>query len=462
MSYYDTVAAVSTPRGFGGVAMIRISGENAIAVGERMFEGARPLSSVESNRAVYGKIYLNGADGSRRCIDDGIAVVFRAPRSFTGEDTVEITCHGGVLVTDTVLTAAFAAGAKPAAAGEFTRRAFVNGKLALTEAEALGSLLTAGTQDQLDLARGGMSGALSRGVDEIYSALLSVSTSIRAKIDFPEEDLAELTDDEIGERLKAALDRIVGLAATYRTGKAVAQGIPTVICGRTNAGKSSLYNCMVGEDAAIVTDIEGTTRDVISETVSFGGVTLKLYDTAGLRGTDDPVERIGIEKARAAMKKAELIIALFDGSRELDAEDEINISEIKKMTAKVLAVINKSDLGISEKSRAIYAHFPDAVQISTLTGEGLDKLAAGIGDSFIDRNLDLARDAVVANERQFGSLTLASELLRGAMDALDLGVPVDAVCSDVERAMSAIAGIDGREVGEDIVGSIFANFCVGK
>ena len=462
MSYYDTIAAVSTPRGFGGVAMIRISGPEAIAVGERMFCGSSPLSGVESNRAIYGKIYLENADGSRRCVDDGIAVVFRAPRSFTGEDTVEITCHGGVLVTETVLTAAFAAGARPAEAGEFTRRAFVNGKLCLTEAEALGSLLTAGTQDQLDLARGGMSGALARGVEEIYSALLAVSTAIRAKIDFPEEDLAELTDEEIRGSLEEALGEITGLVGTYRTGKAVAQGIPTVICGRTNAGKSSLYNRMVGEDAAIVTDIEGTTRDVISETVSFGGVTLRLYDTAGLRRTDDPVEKIGIERARAAMEKAELIIALFDGSRELDEEDLNSINEIKKIGAATVAVINKSDLPRSGDLRPIYEAFPDTIEISTLNGDGLDKLAERIGDAFIDRSLDLTNDAIVSNERQYGALTLAARLLRGALEALELGVPVDAVCSDIERAMSAVAGVDGREVGEDIVGAIFANFCVGK
>ncbi|MBQ8387866.1 MAG: tRNA uridine-5-carboxymethylaminomethyl(34) synthesis GTPase MnmE [Clostridia bacterium] len=462
MSYYDTIAAVSTPRGFGGVAMIRISGPDAIAVGERMFVGSLPLSGVESNRAVYGKIYLENVDGSRRCVDDGIAVVFRAPRSFTGEDTVEITCHGGVLVTETVLTAAFAAGARPAEAGEFTRRAFVNGKLGLTEAEALGSLLVAGTQDQLDLARGGMSGALARGIEEIYASLLAVSTAVRAKIDFPEEDLAELTDEEIRVSIEETLALITKLAGTYRTGKAVAQGIPTVICGRTNAGKSSLYNRMVGEDAAIVTDIEGTTRDVISETVSFGGVTLRLYDTAGLRKTDDPVEKIGIERARAAMEKAELIIALFDGSRELDEEDLNSINEIKKISAGTVAVINKSDLPKGCDLRPIYEAFPDAIEISTLSGEGLEKLAARIGDAFIDRSLDLAGDAIVTNERQYGALTLAARLLRGALEALEIGVPVDAVCSDIERAMSAVAGVDGREVGEDIVGAIFANFCVGK
>jgi tRNA modification GTPase len=307
-----------------------------------------------------------------------------------------------------------------------------------------------------------MSGALSRGIDEIYSELLTVSTAIRAKIDFPEEDLADLTDDEIGISLERALGSITSLVKTYRTGRAVASGIATVICGRTNAGKSSLYNRIVGEDAAIVTDIEGTTRDVISETVSFGGVTLRLYDTAGLRATDDPVERIGIERARSAMDRAELIIALFDGSREFDSADEDNINQIKKMSASTIAVVNKSDLCRHPSAEKIYRAFPDAVEISTATGDGMEELARRIGDAFIDRNLDLTNDAIVSNERQYGALTAAARLLRGAVEAIHIGMPVDAVCSDIERAMATVAEVDGREVGEDIVGAIFANFCVGK
>ena len=462
MNFFDTVAAVSTPRGFGGVAMIRISGDRAITVGEKMFEAKKPLSQTESNRAVYGKIYLTEADGTRRCVDDGIATVYRAPHSFTGEDTVEICCHGGVLVTSTVLTAAFAAGAEPAGAGEFTKRAFINGKIKLSEAEALGSLLTAATREQLDLARGGMSGALTKGVSEIYAKLLDVSTAIRAKIDFPDEDLSELTDEEINSHLCDALAATERLAATYSTGKAVADGIPTVICGKTNAGKSSVYNRIVGEDAAIVTDIEGTTRDCLCETVSFGGVTLRLYDTAGLRKTEDKVEKIGIERAKEAIKKAELIIAVFDGSRPLTEDDEESIKEIKKSPAKAFAVINKSDLSRDESAKRIFEEFPDAVEISALRGEGMEMLAKKINEAFLDGELDLSCDAIVVNERQYAALAQAAELIREAQNAFSLYVPIDAVCSDIERAMAALACVDGREVGEDIVGSIFSKFCVGK
>ncbi len=465
MGFFDTVAAVSTPRGFGGIAVIRISGDRAVEIAERMFEPIgkeKKLSRVEANRAVYGKIYLAEADGKKREIDDGIAVVFRSPHSFTGEDTVELSCHGGVLITDTVLRAAFAAGAEPAGAGEFTRRAFVNGKLALTEAEALSSLLTATTDDQLKLARGGASGALSRGLSKIYESLLSVSTAIRAKIDFPDEDLAELSDAEIADGISAALFDVKELDATYKTGRAVALGIPTVICGRTNAGKSSLYNRLVGDDAAIVTDIAGTTRDIISETVSFGGVTLRLFDTAGLRNTDDTVERIGVERARKAIQKAELIIAVFDGSTALGEDDLNSISEIENSDAVKVAVINKSDLGLHPDTDKIKEKFENSVVLSTASGEGLPLLADRIRALYFDGAIDLSADAVVTNERQHAALILAAEHLRSAQDALDHFVPVDAVCSDIERAMSAIAGIDGREVGEDIVASVFSKFCVGK
>ena len=462
MGLFDTVAAVSTPRGFGGIAVIRISGDRAIEIAQRMFEAKAPLADAESNKALYGKIYLTEPSGERRCIDDGIAVVFRAPRSFTGEDTVEISCHGGVLITDTVLRAAFAAGAAPAGAGEFTRRAFVNGKISLTEAEALSSLLTAVTDDQIRLARTGMSGVLSGEIEKIYAHLLSVSTSIRAKIDFPEEDLAELTDEQIDSALREALDKINSLAKTYKTGKAVALGIPTVICGGTNAGKSSLYNRMVGEDAAIVTDIEGTTRDIISETVAFGGVTLRLFDTAGLRDTEDKVEAIGVERARDAIKKAELIIAVFDGSKPLGEQDIFNISEIEKSSAKVIAVLNKNDLSRHPDADKIKEKFFDTVELSARDGRGIEKLEKAIAEAFLDEKINLSTDAVVANERQHGALSEASEILREALGALDIGVPIDAVCSDIERAMECVAGVDGREVGEDIVASIFSNFCVGK
>ena len=320
MNVFDTIAAVSTPRGKGGIAVIRISGADAISVAERVFlpKSKKPLSDIDHAKTVYGDIRAKDTDGRVINIDDGMAVCFHAPRSFTGEDTVEISCHGGVLITQTVLEAVFAAGARPATAGEFTRRAFVSGRMSLSQAEALGELLEAKTHSQMLLSRSGVRGVLSDKIEELYTKLGDVLSSIYAKIDFPDEDLADMGRDDIEVSVSDIRDEAVKLASTYKTGRAVSEGIRTVICGRTNAGKSSLYNMRVGREAAIVTDIEGTTRDILEETASFGGVTLRLCDTAGLRDTDDKVESIGVDRARSEMKNAELILAVFDGTRNPD------------------------------------------------------------------------------------------------------------------------------------------------
>ncbi|MBO5682675.1 MAG: tRNA modification GTPase, partial [Clostridia bacterium] len=313
MRIFDTIAAISTPLGKGGVALLRISGAEAVSIAERVFEPLcrLPLSECEHSKMYYGNIYERNAIGERVCIDDGMAVVFRAPRSFTGEDTVEITCHGGALITKCVLEAILAAGARPAEAGEFTRRAFLSGRLDLTKAEALGSLLEAENRNQLRLARNTMKGTLSAKTRELYEELRTILGGVYARIDFPDEDLAEMSTDEMQEGLEAVLDKTKKLASTYRTGHAVNDGIKTVICGPANAGKSSVYNRLTGEESAIVTDIAGTTRDILRDTVTLGKATLRISDTAGLRATEDTVESIGIKRALAEIDSAELILAVF-------------------------------------------------------------------------------------------------------------------------------------------------------
>ena len=460
MNCFDTIAAVSTPRGKGGIAVIRISGENAIEVGERIF--SVKLSDVESNRAVYGHIYFPEADGNRTRIDDGIATVFRAPASFTGEDTVELSCHGGALITQTVLGAALASGARAATAGEFTRRAFINGKLTLDSSEALGSLLEAKSFAQMRLASSGMRGRLGESCDAIYVSLRDVCSELSAGIDFPEEDLGIMSDEELREKLAASLERAVSLAKTYTTGRAVAEGIPTVICGKTNSGKSSLYNMLVGENAAIVTDIEGTTRDVLRDTVSFGGVTLSLADTAGLRDTDDPVERIGIERAYGELERAELILGVIDSSSDVTDGDVTFFERIKKFPAYKIAILNKCDLDTNENARKLTEGFDVTLSLSAKTGEGKETLEKAISDAFIDGSIDLDNDAVVVNERQYGALVRAVECLRSALSVLDAGYETELVCSDVESAMEGLASLTGRAVSEDIVSGIFSKFCVGK
>ena len=459
----ETIAAVSTPRGRGGVALLRVSGADAILICERVFKpkSGRVLSKVESRRAIYGEILAPDGNGSWQSVDDGIATVFVAPHSFTGEDTVEICCHGGVLLTETVLTALLSAGARPAEAGEFTRRAFLNGKLGLSAAEALGNMLEAQTRDQLTLAHVGMHGALEAGCNEIYDSLREVLASIYVKIDYPDEDLADMSREEILSRLEDCRERLKVLSDSYRTGHAIAEGIATVICGRPNVGKSSLYNRILGKEAAIVTAVEGTTRDVLTESASLGRVTLRLFDTAGLHDTEDPVEQIGIGRARDAMRRAELILAVFDGSEALTEEDLTLIRDLKDAPCQVIALLNKSDRGCVEDA-GYREHFAYVIPISAKSGEGIDALREAVERLFINGTLDLREDAILANARQYAAVISANEAVCRAIEAIAAGYPIDMCCRDAEEAMASIAEVDGRAVSEDIVSQIFSHFCVGK
>ena len=460
IGFGDTVAAVSTPRGKGGVAVIRVSGAEAIVICDRMFRAASgtTLAETDANRAIRGYIF----DGDE-CIDDGIATVFRAPRSFTGEDTVEISCHGGVLVTEAVLGAVLAAGARPAEAGEFTRRAFVNGKLGLSHAEALASLLEANNRNQMRLSRAGLEGKLAARCREIYGGLCDILGSLYAKIDYPDEDLSGLSADSLRSMLAETREAILKLAATYKSGHAVAEGIVTVICGRPNAGKSSLYNRIVGRDAAIVTDVAGTTRDILEETVPFGGVTLRLCDTAGLRGGDvDVVEKIGIERAEARLAEAELILALFDGSSALCEEDYALIERLAPMGSLVIPVISKSDLGTGALYGVLEETFGTVVSVTVRAEDGLAALEREVQKRFLDGDLDLRNDPVVASARQYASIMRALDALDAALTSLDGGFPEELSAADIERAMQAIGELDSRAVSDDIVSNIFSRFCVGK
>ena len=464
MKLLDTIAAISTPYGRGGVALIRISGADAVRIAEDVFESAKkiPLSEIEAGKMVYGAIYEPSADKVRSHIDDGMAVRFAAPRSFTGEDTVEISCHGGILVTKRVLGACLAAGARHAEAGEFTRRAFINGKLALSEAESLGRLLDAKTMSQLYVASNGLRGSLNKKTSGFYDTMKAMLASIYARIDFPDEDLADMSEDEMQDALKEVLDGITRLSATYGTGRAINEGIKTVICGRANAGKSSVYNRLVGSESAIVTDVEGTTRDVLKDTVSIGKTTLCICDTAGLRETNDKVESIGIERALAEIESAELILAVFDSSREPSSDDIALIDKINELGVTSIALFNKSDKDESYDISAIKSRFEHSVSVSAKSGEGFDELAAVIDSLFIDGEIDIKTDAVVADARQYATLVRAAESLRTAIDSISAGLSLDVCCVDVEEAMMALGELDGREIGEEIVNEIFSKFCVGK
>ena len=461
-NYADTIAAISTPPGKGGVAIIRISGADAVKIGAEIFKPVSnyPFENAKPRMQVRGNIYHRGEQ-----IDDGMATYFKAPASYTGEDTVEIACHGGTLVTKLVLEAALLAGARAAQAGEFTRRALINGKLSLTGAEAISSLLEAESVEKIKLSSECSRSLLSDRIEEIRTELTSLLSSIYARIDYPDEDLGDYTDAQALSALRKIKESADSLLKTYKTGRSVSEGIDTVICGKPNVGKSSIYNLLIGRDAAIVTDVEGTTRDVLSEKVPLGRVLLNLYDTAGIRkSTLDPIEKIGIERSRDKIAECELILAVFDLSRELDEEDKALISELEDAEGTKVAILNKSDLDARLDRSAINAAFDEQIEISAHGGgeSALDALCALVDRLFTDEKITVGEAAIISSARQNAQLGRAIDFIDSAIGALELNLAQDVASSDVERALGAIAELDGRAVSEEVVNDIFAKFCVGK
>ncbi len=460
-----TISAVSTPFGRGGIAVIRISGDEAISVAEKMFfprSGMR-LSEIKPNFSVYGDIFC---DGERT--DDGMAVVFRAPKSFTGEDVVEISCHGGILLTQKVLEETFSCGATPAGPGEFTQRAFLNGKMDLTEAEAVIGLIDAENNQKLRLCASHTSGVLRRRIEALEEKITHLLSSVYVSLDYPEEDLEEVSDEEFRDSLEDILGELERTCATYREGKAVSEGIRTVLLGKPNTGKSSLLNAFLGEDRAIVTDIPGTTRDIIEESVSVGKIILRLSDTAGLRESTDKVESIGIERALGKADDCDLILALFDSSCPLDGDDERVISALTaqlELGKTVLCIINKSDLPSAFSEEELKKKLPvgaDTVCISAASGDGVERIKNHISDLFVSEYSDYTSVAVIANARQFSAISGARDGVRRCLDSLKAGFGADVCGMDLESALSLLGEADGRSVASKVVDTIFHNFCVGK
>lgn len=458
----QVIAAVSTPPGKGGVAIIRMSGMGAFEIADRVFFpiSGRRFSEYEARKQIYGHII---EDGER--IDDVLATRFPAPHSYTGEDTVEIGCHGGILVTRSVLEALLRAGAVPATAGEFTRRAFINGRLSLTEAEAISDLLEAKSREQLRLSGGEARERLSSKIKNIRASLVGLMSSIYARIDYPDEDLGDFSDGEVLSTLYNIEEECRRLLNTYRTGRAISEGVETVICGKPNAGKSTLYNLLLGEDAAIVTDIPGTTRDVLTSAVPLGRVMLKIADTAGIRDSEDmdTVERIGVQKSRKMIEKSELLFAIFDISRPFDEEDELIIRAAEATASPKIALLNKCDLpSVIDEDR--FKNFDAVIKISAKEGdaEAISAISKEVNRLFTDEKILVGRDAIISSARQHAALSRCLDFIGAAIDSLKLGFSQDAASSDVERALGAISELDGRAVSEEIVSDIFSKFCVGK
>ena len=450
----DTIAAVSTGMQVSAIGILRLSGDKAINIVDKLFipRSGKKMSESEDRKLVFGSL----CDLDGQTLDICLCTISRAPHSYTGENTAEIQCHGSPAVLRAALDAVFALGARQALPGEFTKRAFLNGRMDLTSAEAVADIIDAETAEAAKNAAGQLGGAIGRRIDKIYDFLTDLSSHYHAVLDYPDEDIEDFTLVAYKVELHAAIAELKRLADSYSGGKLLHGGIPAAIIGRPNAGKSSLLNAVLGYDRAIVTNIPGTTRDTIEEKLRLGGVLLRLTDTAGLRETDDEIERLGVMRSHEAMENAELVIAVIDGSGEVTAEDEEIIRCAEKAPHAVIAV-SKSDLG---KIAVLPETTLPVVELSSMTGEGLEKLAEVIKTLF--PMPDAPAGEILTNARQAEAVDRALASLTAAYDALLQGCTPDIVLTEAEGAMSALGELSGKTVREDVTNRIFERFCVGK
>lgn len=454
----ETIAAVATPAGEGSIGVIRISGDHAVEIAARVFcaSSGRPLAGARGYTALHGMVRR---PDTGEAVDEAIALVFRAPRSYTGEDVVELSCHGGQAVTRGVLRSVLDAGAVPAQAGEFTKRAFLNGKMDLAQAESVMQIISAQGQAAAQAALGTLGGRLSRDIDAIREQLLALSAHLAAFADYPEDEIPELREDQVERTLSQVDGALETLLRRFDTGKLIREGVATVIAGRPNVGKSALMNLLSGEERSIVTDIAGTTRDIVEETIQVAGVTLRLADTAGLRDTADPVERIGVDRARGRLEAAQLILAVFDRSRALDEEDYRLLDFCAGRTA--VAVVNKSDLEAAIDLAPIRERMPLCVEICARDGTGVEELERAVGQALGTAGFDTGAPLLIS-DRQRDCCIRARTAVREALDALAAGVTLDAVTVCTQDALAALLELTGERAGEAVVEEVFSKFCVGK
>lgn len=450
----DTIAAIATGTQVSAIGIIRLSGDETFRVIDRLFfpYSGKKMSESADRRLIFGELRDRGGE----LLDVCLCTISRAPHSYTGENTAELQCHGSPTVLRAALDELFALGARQAAPGEFTKRAFLNGRMELCAAEAVADIIDAETVECAKNAAGQLSGAISRKVDGIYSALTDISSHYHAVLDYPDEDIEDFQLESYEGSLTSALTELERLLQSHERGKLMTGGIPAAIAGRPNAGKSSLLNALLGYDRAIVTAIPGTTRDTIEEKLRIGRLTLRLIDTAGIRDTDDEVERLGVERSRAAMSKAELVIAVVDGSGEITDEDREVIAQAEA-TPKGIVVLSKRD--IAEPDAEITTALP-VVSLSSVTGDGMDELERVIAEQF--PLPEVPAGEILTNVRQADAVKRAIEYMRSALDAMRAGMTPDIVLTETEGAMSALGELSGRTVREDVTNRIFQRFCVGK
>lgn len=450
----DTIAAVSTGSQVCAIGIVRLSGDMAIEIADRLFKpmSGTSMSASDDRRLVYGRLF----DEDGRLLDICLCTISRAPNSYTGEDTAELQCHGSPVVLRAVLDAAFSLGARQARAGEFTKRAFLNGRMDLASAEAVADIIDAETADAARNAASQLGGAISRRCDEVYSVLTDISSHYHAVLDYPDEDIEDFTLEHYRADIARCTATLERLRASYEGGKMLNAGIPAAIVGRPNAGKSSLLNALLGYDRAIVTDIPGTTRDTIEEKLRLGGVLLRLTDTAGIRETADEIERQGVARSRKAMENAALVLAVIDGTEKMCDEDA-EIIKCAERAERGIVILSKSDLG---SACAMPETTLPVIELSSVTGEGLDALGTAVREAFPLPSVPAGE--ILTNARQFDAVSRALESMHAAQEAMSLGQTPDIVLTETEAAMAALGELTGRTVREEVTNRIFERFCVGK
>ena len=452
----STIAAISTGRAPGGIGVVRISGEDAINIGDKIFSSfnGKKLCEIDGYSALYGKAHDKNGD-----IDTVVSLLFRAPKSYTGENVVEISCHGGLFVTDKVLKATFEAGAVPAEAGEFTKRAFLNGKMDLTSAESVMNVISAQGEQAEKIALGVLEGKLFKEIKGITDKLVYDLALLSAWVDYPYEEIENLSENNLHEHVEYSIKSLQKLINDFGKGQIIMEGVDTAIVGCPNVGKSTLMNLLSGTEKSIVTEIAGTTRDIVEDTVNVGGITLRLADTAGVRETEDLVESIGVDRAVKRLQNAELVLAVFDASRPLTDADR-KLFELCK-GKKAIGIINKTDLDKKHLNGEIEKYFTQTVFISAKKGTGKDDLVNAVETLLGTADFDTSAVAVV-NERQCECCKKALEALKDAENALSLGLTMDAVTVCLDSAIENLMILTGEKATELVVNEIFAQFCVGK
>ena len=449
-----TIAAISTPPGTGGISVIRISGENAVEIADKVFS-SKSLKTAKSHTVHYGFI----KDKNGETIDEVLLSVMLAPKTFTREDTVEISCHGGSVSTHAVLRAVIEAGAHMAGPGEFTKRAFMNGRIDLSQAEAVIDIINSKNELAQRNAISQLGGSLSKEIESVRDELVHLSARMQVIIDYPDEDLEDVDSTDIDNICGACAEKIKQLIDSSDSGRMMRDGIRAAIVGKPNVGKSSILNCLAKEDRAIVTEIAGTTRDVIEESVTVKGIPLILSDTAGIRDTDDVVEKIGVEKSRQYLDSADLVIVVLDSAMPLDDNDRevLSATENKKR----IILLNKSDIG-AVLTESDCPKNCDVIEISAKTGEGVAEFAKAIEKICKIDGIESENGRIITNMRHKTALMGAYDALVRVCDALKMGMPSDIVSIDIAAAMDSLGQITGQTVSDSVVDDIFHNFCVGK